>query len=406
MAEITVRPCRDPDEFRRAVGSIGHYFGGWPDEEGAERFSRNLPLERMHAAFDGETIVGGAGAFPFTMTVPGGEVGCGGVTVVGVLPTHRRRGVLSSLMRVQLDDIRERGEPIAALWASEEAIYGRYGYGMASLAGEMQLSRTYAALRDGGSAAGAVRLVPPEQATELFPPIYERVRVASPGMYARTADWWELRQIADPPERRNGGGQKNFALLSLDGRDAGYAIYRLRMSWESGSSAGSVDVIEALADSPEANRELWRFLLGLDWVATVKMFLLPIDHPLFHLLVYPRRMQFRVGDGLWLRLVDVEAALSGRSYAVGEPVTFELVDDFCAWNAGVWTVSEEGVERDGGAEPELRLDVQALASVYLGGFTFEQLARALRVEELREGALARADALFATGVGPWCPEIF
>ncbi len=406
MASITVRPCRDLDEFHLAVGSIGHYFGGWPDREEAERFARNLPVERMHAAFDGETIVGGGGALPFTMTVPGGELPCAGVTVVGVLPTHRRRGVLSTLMRALTDDGRERGEPIAALWASEEPIYGRFGYGVASLAGEMELARTHAALRDGGGAAtGSVRLLGEDEARDRIPPIYERVRVATPGMYARTADWWETRRLTDPPDQRRGAGAKNYALLEHDGRDAGYAIYRLRMGFEAGSSTGSLEVMEALADTPESTLELWRFLLGLDWVATVKASLLPIDHPLFHLLAYPRRMRFRVGDGLWIRLVDVERALAGRTYAGEGSIAFELADEFCPWNGGVWSVSASGVER-GDAEPELRLDAQALASVYLGGFTFTELARALRVEELAGGALARADALFATALRPWCPEIF
>jgi predicted acetyltransferase len=402
---ITVRLTSDIEEFQAAVGSIGHYFGGWPDREGAERFARNLPLDRMHAAFDDGAIVGGGGTIPFTMTVPGGEVACAGVTVVGVLPTHRRRGVLSSLMRTQIDDVHARGEPIAALWASEEAIYGRYGYGLASLGGEMHLSRTYATLREGAPANASVQLLTDEEARTRLPPIYERVRVATPGMFTRTADWWETRQTSDPPERRGGAGEKNYALLQIDGEDAGYALYRLKMSWEAGSSTGSLEVVEAMADSAVATRQLWRFLLGLDWVATVNAHLLPVDHPLFHLLVYPRRMQFRVADGLWVRLVDVEAALAGRSYAREGSITFELDDEYCPWNAGVWTVSAGGVERDGG-DPELRLDVQGLASVYLGGFTFTELARALRVEELSEGALERADALFATALRPWCPEIF
>jgi predicted acetyltransferase len=404
MAEPTIRPTRDLEEYRDAVRAIGHYFGGWPDAEGAERFARNLPLERMHAAFDGDRIVGGAGAFPFTMTVPGGEVGCAGITVVGVLPTHRRRGVLRSLMRVQLDDVRERGEAIAALWASEEAIYGRYGYGLASLAGEIQLPRTYAALRDGGAASGAVRLLTAEEARDRLPAIYERVRVQTPGMFARTAEWWETRQTSDPPERRQGGGEKNYAVVELEGRDAAYAVYRLRSSFEAGASTGSVEIVEAMGDSAEGTREIWRFLLGMDWMATVKAWLLPVDHPLFHLLLYPRRMQLRIGDALWVRLVDVEAALPARSYVGDGSVVLELADDFCPWNAGAWTVSAAGVER--GGEPELRLDVQALASVYLGGFTFAELARALRVDELREDAIARADALFATAIQPWCPEIF
>src|SRR6188472_688379 len=233
---IEIRPSRDAAEFRSALGSIGHYFGGWPDEAAAERFGRLLPRERMHAALDG-------------------------VTVVGVLPTHRRRGVLRSLMLEQLADVHRRGEPIAALWASEEPIYTRFGYGLASLAGEVALTRTYAGLRDPSPGRGTVRLLSVEEARERLPAVYERVRRETPGMYARAADWWELRQVHDPRDQRGGAGEKVFALLELDGRDAGYAIYRIRMAWEAGSSNGSAEIVEAMADSPEATRELWRFLL-------------------------------------------------------------------------------------------------------------------------------------------------
>ncbi len=176
------------------------------------------------------------------------------------------------------------------------------------------------------------------------------------------------------------------------------------MSWEGGSSTGTVEVSEAMADTAAATRELWSFLTSLDWAATIKAYRLPVDHPLLHLLAYPRRMQLRIGDALWLRLVDVEAALAGRTYAGDGSVVLDVSDDVLGRNAGAYTVSSGGVER--GGEPELRLDVQALASVYLGGFTFAELARAGRVEVVREGALARADALFATAVKPWCPEIF
>ena len=270
----------------------------------------------MHAAFDGDRIVGGAGAFPFELTVPGGTVACGGVTVVGVLPTHRRRGILTAMMRAQLEDIRDRGEPIAALWASEEVIYRRYGYGLASLSWEMALPSGYAALRE----------PPDDRATAAHRPaggvegrlrrdLRPRPRSARPACSARTDTWWETRNLPDPPERRQGGGEKNVLVLELDGEPAGYALYRIHMKFEGGASAGHVDVIEAVADGPLATRELWRVLLDMDWKATLKAYLLPIDHPLVHQLTYPRRMQLRVGDGLWVRLVDVGAALSARAYA-------------------------------------------------------------------------------------------
>jgi predicted acetyltransferase len=123
---IKVRTCKTLAEFKQAAGAIAEY-GGWDVEDDAERFLRCHPLDHMHAAFDGRRAVGGAGAFPFDLSVPGGSVACAGVTVVGVYPTHRRQGILTAMMRAQLDDAHDRGEPIAALWASDERIYGRYG---------------------------------------------------------------------------------------------------------------------------------------------------------------------------------------------------------------------------------------------------------------------------------------
>ena len=359
----------------------------------------------MHAAREGGQIVGGAGAFTFDMTVPGGPVPTAGITVVGVYPTHRRRGVLRSMMRAQLDDVRERGEPIAALWASEETIYGRYGYGMASYCGAMELPREYSQFARPLERRGRVRIVTPEEARELMPPIYDRARAVTPGMLSRSPEWWELRVIADPPDRRDGGGPKRFAILDLDGAPAGYAIYRHKPAFEDGVSVAKLAVLEAIADDGQATAEIWRYLLDIDWTARIASWLLPVDHPLFQLLANPRRMGFRVGDALWVRLVDVGKALSARSYAADGALVLDVADEFCPWNEGRWRLDDGEAARTE-EEPELRLDVQALASVYLGGFTFAELARVGRIEELREGALDRADAVFRADRAPWCPEIF
>jgi predicted acetyltransferase len=401
-----VRATTDLEEFVDAVGAISHYFGSERNLERAERFAKVLPLERMHATFDGDRIVGGAGAFPFQLTVPGGPIACGGVTVVGVLPTHRRRGVLTAMMRTQLEDIRDRGESIAALWASEEVIYRRYGYGLASFAGEIELASGYSGLRHAPDPAATVRLITLEDAKTLIPPVYDRVRVTTPGMFARTKDWWELRNLDDPPDRRQGGGVKNALLLELDGKPSGYALYRVHMKFEQGSAAGKLEVIEALADGPVATRELWRVLLDMDWKASLTAGLLPIDHPLQLQLTYPRRMRMRIGDGLWVRLVDVGAALSARAYGGDGPVVLEVEDSFLPENAGRWRLAEGNAERTED-DADLALDVGELGSAYLGGFTFAELVRAGVVGELEDGGAARADAVFATaGPKPWCPEIF
>ena len=401
-----VRPTKDLDEFKAAIGAIFHYFGGGLDDERSNRFSKLLPFERMHAAFDGERIVGGAGVFPFQMTIPGGAVACAGVTVVGVLPTNRRRGILTAMMRAQLEDVRDRGEPIAALWASEEVIYRRFGYGLASLAGEIAIPSGYNKLRQAADERASSRLIPLEDAKAVVQPVYDRVCATTPGMFHRSDLWWEFRSLADPPDRRQGGGEKNVLVLELDGEPVGYAIYRVFSKFEGGSAAGHIAVIEALADGPTATRELWRVLLDMDWLAEIRADLMPIDHPLLHQLTYPRRMQMRVGDGLWVRLVDIGAALSARGYGAEGTVVFEVEDAFLPDNAGRWKLSDGAAKRTD--EPaDLALDVGELASPYLGGFSFTELVHAGMIRELTEGGAARADAIFATSAPkPWCPEIF
>jgi predicted acetyltransferase len=310
------------------------------------------------------------------------------------------------MMRAQLEDVRERGEPIAALWASEEVIYRRYGYGVASLSCEIAVPNGYATMRAPRDERASARLLPLAEAKDVLRDVYDRVRVSTPGMFARTHTWWETRNLPDPPERRQGGGEKNALVLELDGESVGYALYRVHTKFEAGASVGHVDVIEALAAGPVATRELWRILLDMDWKATLNAHLLPIDHPLLHQLVYPRRMQMRVGDGLWIRPVDVGAALSARAYGGDGAIVLEVEDAFLPENAGRWRVAGGAAERTDDA-PDLALDVGELGSLYLGGFTFGELVRSGLVRELREGGAAHADALFRTETPkPWCPEIF
>lgn len=404
---VRVRPTRDPTEFRRALGAIEHYFGGDEGADEAERFSRLLPVERMLGAFDGAEVVGGAGALPLELTVPGGPVPCAGVTVVGVLPTHRRRGILGRMMRAQLADVRDRGEPLAALWASAETIYGRFGYGLASLDAMIRAPRLDAALRpELPERQGTIRLVGHDEALRVFPSVYERVRRRTTGFLSRSPDWWEHRTLRDTPARRRGAGELNCVLLELEGRPAGYALYRIKLAFEQAENKSEVQVLEAVGDSPAATRELWRYLLAIDWVGEIHCDLLGPDHPLFLLVERPNRLDWKIFDGLWLRLVDVGAALSARAYAADGRVTFDVtVDPVLPENLGTWTV-EAGVARRSRRRADVRLDVQALASAYLGGFTFAELARAGRVEEVARGGIARADALFRVDAKPWCPEVF
>ena len=309
------------------------------------------------------------------------------------------------MMRVLLDACHQRGELVAYLWASEDTIYGRFGFGLASFTGEIDVPRERSTFHALSAASGRVRLVLPTAAEEYVAPIYERMAAVTPGMFERSSDWWRNRPLADPDWRRGSSGELQCAVLENDGRPTAYALYRMNVAFEWGIRSGAVAVIEAIAESPQATAAIWRYLLDIDWMARVRASLLPLDHPLLLLLAEPCRLGFSLRGGVWVRLIDVRAALLARSFRPQGSVVIEVADEFCPWNAGRWRIGCDGVKRTNDA-PALLCDVTALGSVYLGGFTWTRLTHALRVKELTPGAAAKADAIFEAGDAPWCPETF
>jgi predicted acetyltransferase len=307
-------------------------------------------------------------------------------------------------MRRQLDDVHERGEPIAILWASEAPIYGRFGYGITAPETFIDAERGAFALRDDPGARGSVRLVTLDEAMELLPPLYESRRQERPGLLSRSDVWWRESLLADPEHWRDGAGPKFYALLEIDGEPAGYAMYRVKEKWEEGTPRGELRVVEAFATSPEATAEIWRYLFGVDLVVRVKSGRIDPAWALALMVTDARRLHLSLAEGLWLRLVDLEAALRTRGFADAEPAVLEVGDGLFERNAGRFAIGPEPGRTD--AEADVSLDVADLASPYLGAFTFEQLAAAGRARELRPGGLARATALFATPIPPWCPEGF
>jgi len=402
-----VRAVRDLAEYRAALGVIGHYFGWVPSEEDAERFSSRLPWERMHAVFDAGRIVAGAGAYGLELTLPGGPTRCAGVTVVGVLPSHRRRGLLRRMMELQLRDVYERGEPIAALWASEETIYGRFGYGLASLSLNLGIRRRQVQIRSDLQPEGSVRLIERDEALAVLPRLYDRIRKRSPGFLSRSGAWWEARTLGDQPDSRRGAGPLVRALYERDGRPAGWVLYRIAQegaTYEEWKKTVRVMEVQGIDDA--ARREAWRFVLGIDWTDEITIEGLALDDSLLLVVDRPNGLRPRVFDGLWVRPVEVGAALAARGVSRDGRVTLEVTaDPHFADNVGTWTVEADRVRRTS-RRPDVRLDVQGLGMTMLGGFTFAQLARAGRVEEAARGGLARADALFRASRAPWCPEIF
>jgi predicted acetyltransferase len=403
MAVEIRRPAED--ELRDAMGAALAAFAETQEEADWERERESVRLERAVAAYDNGRPVGFSASYEFELTIPGGTVPTAGVTWVGVMPTHRRRGILRSFMDQLFADARENGEPLAALYASEAAIYGRFGYGVATQWFDLNAESKRVVFRDDAPETRAtVRFVDEDEAFERFQPIYDRVRLHRPGMLSRTEHWWRRHRLADYEHRRRGASKRFNALLELDGEDAGYAVYRVKDEWEDGYPRGEVRLVEAFATSPEATRDLWRYLCNIDLTTRVQQGLFDPASPLFLMVADPRALHLKVFDGMWLRLLDVEDALRRRSYTGDDTVVLDVRDANYAENSGRYRVGST-VERTDD-EADISLDVIDVASVYLGAFNFEQLASAGRAEELRTGSLGRASALFRTPLPPHCPEVF
>jgi predicted acetyltransferase len=266
----------------------------------------------------------------------------------------------------------------------------------------IDLPKEHARLREAEPIGRARILEGEEEALEVLPPIYDRVRAQTVGMFTRTPAWWRARRFSG---FRPADGQQVRVVIELDGRPEAYALYRLDFSARHMVPGSSLQVAEALGATPRALAAVWRYLLAIDWVAKIEAEWVPFDHPLFLWLREPRRMRWAAVEALWVRLVDVGAALSARSYRGDGALVLDVRDEFCPWNQARWRLVDGAAERTT-VEADLRLDVRELGRVYLGGFTFEELRRAELLEELKPGAIARADALFATDRQPWCPELF
>lgn len=384
-------------ELEPAYAVLESTFGTAPHPDDVAVELGTVDPARFYGAWDGGELVATAGSFDFSMTVPGGPLPVAGVTWVGVLATHRRQGVLTALMTRQLADLHDSGTPVAALWASEAGIYGRYGYGPASWRLELALPRG-AAFR-AAVEPGALRLVPPgcEQVRET----YARVAATTAGWPQRDAAWWDAA-VHDPEHRRGGAGP-----LLCVATEGGYALYATAARWEHGLPAGEVRVREVVAETPAARARLWRYLLDLDLMSTVRVPMAPPDEPLvLDLLAEPRAARAALGDGLHVRLVDLPAALAGRRYAADVDVALAVRDARCPWNAGTWRLVGG---RDGASctpttdAPDLALSVADLGAAYLGGTPL----RARSVDERVRGALSRTSTAFGPLDGaPSCPFVF
>ena len=366
-----------------------------------EQLRPRFDLDRSIAVFEGREIIGGAHSHRVEMSLPGGSAFVAGVSNVAVQPTHRRQGVMTRMMRRQIDDVHQRGEPFAALFATESLIYGRFGYGIASLYERWTIDRHHTGFARTYQNPGRVVFVDPDDTRNRFSEVFRKSTAGRPGLFPHAAArQWE--QDSRLPEHRQGGrGGLFHVVYEDDGRVEGFATYR--------TSDGTVIVNELMALTTEANAALWRFCFDTDLTNSADALKRPVDDSLPWMLADPRRLQRVPRDGLWLRIVDVAASLPLRSYSSDGSLVLDVQDQFCPWNQGRFELEAgpEGADcRPTNASPDLSITVSGLASAYLGTVSFTALAQTGLVEELSPGSLLRADRMFAVQQQPWTPHNF
>ena len=354
-------------------------------------------------------MVATAGIFSFQMTVPGGAaVPTAGVTRVCVRSTHRRRGLLTSMMRRQLEDIHARGEPLAALFASEAPIYGRYGYGIGTYDLEIEVERARSMFAVRPDDQGHISQVERESAVRLFGRVWEKVRPQQPGMLSHSEAWWRYL-LTDLETWRKGQSEQVRAVFEVDGEPEGFVLYRLKLDWRYNQPDGTLSVDSLVASTTRAYAALWRHCLDVDLMVRVRAEMRPVDEPLRLLLRDARGVRATLYDALWIRLVDARTALAARRYAAAGTLVLELKDALCPWNQGRFRIEStiEGANcLPTTARADLALDIGDLAAVYMGANRFQTLLRAGRVDELTPKAASRADALFSSDRVSWCPTHF
>jgi predicted acetyltransferase len=403
------------DEFQQ-IDQLAFAFE--PDAETSAQVPLTLDWSRtMAAETESGTLAAVHASFPFTLPVPGAEVPCAGLTWVGTRPDHRRRGLLSAMIDTHFERSLGRGEPVSALFAAEQAIYGRFGYGSAADDVRLVIARG-AALRDvAGSDDITVRFEPLDRAVHV--PLVQAVHAAAgngrPGWIRRDTTLLQERQLADPPAWRDGGEPLRVVTVLAGDTPRAYALLRRKEQWGDGGARNKVLVREVAALDAAAAHRLWSVLLDLDLTATVETPMLAVDDELLHLLVDPRATVPKVSDNLWVRILDLPTALATRRYSAPVDVVLDVTDARLPANAGRWRLVTGAQGPDGAwdaqvtstsAPADVAMDVRELGAAYLGGRSFAALARAGLVAEQGAGALQGVAAAFRWPLAPVCSWIF
>jgi predicted acetyltransferase len=420
MAGPAIRPSTAPHLAQRDLvyatrERTDEFFAaamrGFHDDYVAERW------EPMHKVVEPERNFGfqvdgrwisTCGAYSRRLTVPGGSVPAAAVTVVTVQPSYRRKGLLTEMMKHQLHDIRRRGEPVALLWASESAIYGRFGYGQASpqvrLTGK---TKTTAFRPDVDLGSGSVGEVERDQAITVIKRLHQALLPERVGALDRNDDWWDVKWH-DPQPWRRGASAYRFALhYDRRGRPDGYVAFRVKNNWEESGAEVIIDELDAASGA--ARGALWRFVLDLDLVRRFTRNGAPLDETVRYLVNDLHSIKAELQDGTYARLVDVPRALEARRYLTELEVNIRVEDPLLRQNSGTFQLvgGPDGASvTKGRGRPDLIMNVRDLSAIYLGGTSLAALVRAGLVTEQTKGAAAATGAAFGWSQPPFCPDFF
>ena len=406
------------DEAETFMRSVFWAFHEGPTPEAMDDELTLAETDRQVAAVDGGQVVGTAGAYTFELTVPGGaQVPVAGVTVVGVLATHRRQGALRSMMAYQLDDVSARGEPVAVLLASEASIYGRFGYGVATRIAKVAVDTTGGLpLLSEPVAGGRLRLVDPGEHSSIASPVYDRVRRHRIGELSRPDVWWTVLQR--DREKWRDDASARFCVVHEDdaGTVDGYCWYRVKEGeHDDGVARSEVRIWDLAAETPEVEVALLQYLSSIDLTRSITTWTRPVDDPWPYRLVDRRRYKVKlVHDHLYVRVLDVPAALSARTYEAPGTLTLAVDDPFRPSAGGRFRleVGDEGkaicerVGDDADGDADVRLGATALGSLYLGDVAPSLLATAGRLSATDDHALHLADRILPTLRKPYCISEF
>jgi predicted acetyltransferase len=401
----------DADELPAAADLLMTAFAVAPTRESERKLLATAgEPDRMFGVHDGGRLVGFGGNYTFQLAVPDGGLPAAGVSWVGVLPTHRRQGILSTIMGALLDQAIEREEPVAALTASEGGIYRRFGFGVSARYQTVVVDTTEAQALVGLERPGRVRLVDEEQAAALLPAVWRAHWERTPGELDRSPGWWAASRL-DLEEERGGGGPR-FVAVHEDpsGTVDGYAVYRFVEGGAAGGDYNEVRIDEVIGIDYDVEAALVRYLLDLDLVRQLRWQHASMDLPLLWQLRDPRAARVvEARDHMWLRLLDVVACLGDRTYAADGGVVLDVADPARPQLGGRFMLDAGPDGADclrTSAEADVVVAAPDLASLYLGTVSWRTLHLAGLVEERSTGAIARLDNLFRPDRAPYCTTDF